>query len=363
MGNIPQQERLFDTEAYDERFHLDREQDEKMIQACLDADHILIMFSGGKDSTASLLRLIEAGVPLDRVELWHQCVDGRTVPGLSRENPMMDYACTVSYVESVARAFDIPLYFQWKDGGFEEEMLRENSATSRTFFETSEGLRWAGGESGNLNTRHKFPMQSNDLSRRWCSSYLKIQPAEASLRNQLRFRDAKTIYISGERAEESTNRSRYPDVCVHRMATKGGRNGKSGRRHITHWHPVLRWNERMVWDILERFKIRPHPCYDLHEAIGRCSCQGCIFASAMQWRILQEISPEKFEKIARYEREFNYTIVHGFSVVDLAASAPCPDLDPETVAMVTSRSFEYPIFTEKWEPPRGAYGNSHCGSS
>jgi tRNA(Ile)-lysidine synthase TilS/MesJ len=40
-------------------------------------DFILIMMSGGKDSLACLLNLIEAGVPLSKIEMWHHSVDGR----------------------------------------------------------------------------------------------------------------------------------------------------------------------------------------------------------------------------------------------------------------------------------------------
>ena len=40
-------------------------------------DHIIIGMSGGKDSIAALLRLLDLGVDRDRLELWHHDVDGR----------------------------------------------------------------------------------------------------------------------------------------------------------------------------------------------------------------------------------------------------------------------------------------------
>ena len=39
-------------------------------------DRILVAFSGGKDSLACFLRLIELGVPLDQIELHHHDIDG-----------------------------------------------------------------------------------------------------------------------------------------------------------------------------------------------------------------------------------------------------------------------------------------------
>ena len=43
----------------------------------LSYDKYVVSFSGGKDSTATFLYLLEHGVPVDRIELWHQEVDGR----------------------------------------------------------------------------------------------------------------------------------------------------------------------------------------------------------------------------------------------------------------------------------------------
>jgi len=40
-------------------------------------DTIIVAFSGGKDSVACLLSLIEAGVPHGRIELHHHDVDGQ----------------------------------------------------------------------------------------------------------------------------------------------------------------------------------------------------------------------------------------------------------------------------------------------
>lgn len=40
-------------------------------------DKYIVSFSGGKDSTATFLYLLEHGVPVERIELWHQEIDGR----------------------------------------------------------------------------------------------------------------------------------------------------------------------------------------------------------------------------------------------------------------------------------------------
>ena len=65
---------------------------------CLDLDHYIkfvVAFSGGKDSLALVLLLIELGVPLDRIELHHHNVDGGG-------RHFMDWPITPAYCRAVA---------------------------------------------------------------------------------------------------------------------------------------------------------------------------------------------------------------------------------------------------------------------
>lgn len=82
----------------------------------------------------------------------------------------MDWSCTCAYVKAIAAHFGSPLYYSWKVGGFEREMLRENARTAPVRFETPGGH--VGGTGGKLGTRRKFPQFSADMRVRWCSGYL-----------------------------------------------------------------------------------------------------------------------------------------------------------------------------------------------
>lgn len=96
----------------------------KIIPNFSNYDKIIVFFSGGKDSLATVLSLLEAGVKPEKIELHHHSIDGK------EGELFMDWACTESYCQAVADYLGIPLYFSWKEGGFEAEMLRENSKTA-----------------------------------------------------------------------------------------------------------------------------------------------------------------------------------------------------------------------------------------
>lgn len=215
-------------------------------------DHILVFTSGGKDSLACLLRLLEAGADARRVELHHHEVDGRGAP-------FMDWPVTGAYVAATADAFDVPLYRSWREGGFEREMLRHEAATARILFETPHGVMGAGG-AGRPGTRLAFPQVSADLSVRWCSPALKIDVGAAVIRNQDRFLGRRILVVTGERAEESPARARYASFEPHRSDTRGGARRP---RHVDHWRPVHAWSATRVWDTLRRHGVRPHPAYPL----------------------------------------------------------------------------------------------------
>lgn len=125
-------------------------------------DNIIVAFSGGKDSIACFLHLLDLGVPKEKIELWHHDIDGR------EGSTLMDWPVTRDYCLKFAQAFGVKIYFSWKWGGFEGEMLRYNALTSPTVFETPDGPKISGGIKGTLSTRRKFPQQAASLSVRWC---------------------------------------------------------------------------------------------------------------------------------------------------------------------------------------------------
>lgn len=369
-------------------------------------DYIIVAFSGGKDSQAAFLHLLDLGVPKEKIELWHHIIDGK------EGSTLMDWKCTEDYCRKFAEAFEVPIYFSWKEGGFEREMLRSNQQTAPNHFEypanyqqkdiieSIEALELSKefsenpkevedaievlsilsenpedniiecgigktiarpkktacsvcGQIGCVGCRQKFPQVSADLSVRWCSAYLKIDVCTAAINNQERFLNKRTLVITGERAEESPSRAKYntfePDKA-------DNRNGKRIVRHVDHWRPVHSWLEQKVWDIIEKYKVLAHPAYRL--GWGRLSCIACIFGSKNQFASLNKLDKGQADTIIDYEKEFGVTIKRKDSVEQLIIDGTPYDMDPEIMKLGLSEEYYAPIFVNDWTLPKGAFGEN-----
>lgn len=308
-------------------------------------DKVLVGFSGGKDSIAAVLALLENGVKAERIELHHHDIDG---DGES----FMDWPITKDYCRKFAEALGIPIYFSWREGGFEREMLRDNQRTAPVVFEKPDGsVGRAGGEHGPLGTRRKFPQQSASLTTRWCSGALKVDVMAAAIRNQDRFTGKRALVVTGERAEESSNRANYKTFEPDRA--------HSNSRHVDHYRPVHSFSEADVWGLMRKHGIIAHPAYQL--GYGRLSCRHCIFAGANQIATNNALYPESTGKVAGREREFGITI-HRKEDLMTRAKKGVPykaAIDqPEVAKLGESRTWTGPIVvpSDQWKLPAGAFG-------
>ncbi|MBD3627630.1 phosphoadenosine phosphosulfate reductase family protein [Cyclobacterium sp.] len=336
----------------------------------LDYDHYIICFSGGKDCTAAFLHLIELGVPLEKMELWHHLIDGK-------DKCFMDWPVTEAYCRAFAKKFNVPIHFSWKEGGFKREMLRENDQTAPIFFETPDGkIGKSKPGNGKKTTRRKFPQVSADLKVRWCSAYLKIDVCTASICNQARFHHKKILVISGERGEESPCRARYkthePDRSDNRYkgtyqtsytATLSGKKKQITRtitlgkndREVDRFRPVKDWKESEVWAIIKRHQIRVHPCYYL--GWSRCSCQFCIFGNADQFASAAEIGRLIWQELVAFEKDFRHTMKRNATLTDfIKKGKPYKGVfDDELRQLSQSTEYPLPITVDPWVLPPGAF--------
>ena len=253
---------------------------------------VIIAFSGGKDSIAMVLYCLEVlKIRKSRIELWHHDIDGGG-------EQLFDWACTPSYCEAFADALGLKLLTSYANGGILKEMYRDNETRQNVFFQKEPKgpyteLKSRGWEK-DKGTRFKFPAVSADLTTRWCSAVAKIDVMRKVINNWDKYDSCNMVVMTGERRQESRNRAKYNEI------ERSGNDTQS--RNSVQWRPIIDWTEKQVWDIIERHKIQPHPCYML--GWGRCSCQLCIFSSASTWASINEISPEKVNRIAFIEQDF-----------------------------------------------------------
>jgi 3'-phosphoadenosine 5'-phosphosulfate sulfotransferase (PAPS reductase)/FAD synthetase len=141
-------------------------------------DKIICSFSGGKDSTALILFMIENGAKPEQIEIWHQSIDGRA----DTRKVFFDWPSTDGYVREFADTFNLPLSYQWREYGFYGELFRENELTNDVRVDRNGKMTiLPSNPKGNLSTRLKWPAKSASLMTRWCSAYLKIDVAARAL--------------------------------------------------------------------------------------------------------------------------------------------------------------------------------------
>jgi 3'-phosphoadenosine 5'-phosphosulfate sulfotransferase (PAPS reductase)/FAD synthetase len=316
-------------------------------------DYIIVSFSGGKDSLACALALLKRGVDPNKMELWHQGVDGEV---FNTEENFMDWPITEAYCRAVARHLKLPIRFQWRDGGFYKELTKTEARTGDVYFEDGNGkiVHLPTSDRAKVSTRGKYPMPGNDLSSRWCSPALKIDVFARAVANDPRFDGKKILVVTGERGQESDHRALYAETELHRCHAK--------KRLVHSYRIIHKWTEEQVWDIIREYRIVPHPAYRL--GFSRVSCLGCIFGNAHQWATVRKIAPGQFDKIAGHEAISGGTIKKGLTVIQQADNGvPYTGIeDAELVKLAMGDIYPVELVyvpeSETWVLPLGAYKQS-----
>lgn len=381
-------------------------------------DLIIVLFSGGKDSMACYYKLRELGVPKSKIELWHHDIDG------GHPTRRMDWRCTNNYVKSFAEAEEVTLRISYRVNGFFGELYRIGA---------SEPIEWIEPDTGEVKQcrlspnylkcreikeksakdmenqlqkyghRMKFPAKSPDLSRRWCSAYLKICVADSVVSNldslheleklggkrhkfpakggthsgrwcsgslKASVQDSvtsnledtksnkKILIVSGERRGESTGRSRYNEMEIHRTNAE-----KRNNRTVHQWRCCIDYSEKDIWEVLKRHKVNPHPCY--RAGWNRCSCAMCIFSTPKLFAGIRELYPEDYELLKMDESILGFTLDNKCDLDTFVGNAKSCVYrgDKEAInSLITGKFTAKDVFVKgKWLYPAGAFHGAEGG--
>lgn len=134
---------------------------------------------------------------------------------------------------------------------------------------------------------------------RFCTKDLKLEPLKKFYKSLLL--DGKTVISwSGERAEESLARSKKPVKEVLFKTNEG---------IVYTYRPILRWKEADCFAILKRYGIKPNPLYA--QGFNRVGCFPCIMCRKAEIKMISELYPEVFEKLAEWELAVSKTSKSG----------------------------------------------------
>lgn len=214
----------------------------------LEGHEIIASVSGGKDSTALMLALREAGIPFRAV-----------------------FADT---------GWEHPDVYRYLD------LLRERLCPIDVV-----GVE--GGMVARIRNRVGFP----SMRQRWCTRELKIEPIMAYAANVETETQRPTANAVGIRADESARRAQMGELD--REA-----EGPLGWGQWT-WRPLLTWTVDDVLRVHLAHGVPVNPLYKRgHDRVG---CWPCIYSRKAEIKLLAESDPARVDQIRALERELTDT--------------------------------------------------------
>lgn len=196
--------------------------------------------SGGKDSTAMVLRLIEEKWPLDLILF---CDTGLEFPGM------------YEHVKKLEESLSVPVVWLKNDKGFEYYFLQYKPVRKNPDLEDKAGMSWAGPRN------------------RWCTSTLKVRVIDNYLKELKK--DYEIVQYIGIAADEP---QRIKEFC----------------------YPLVEW-AMTEKDCLEYCYERGYDWGGLYELFSRVSCWCCPLQGLEELRVLRRNFPDLWNQLLDWE--------------------------------------------------------------
>lgn len=261
-------------------------------------DAIVVALSGGKDSLAALIAILEALHGLSnrpQVFAVHADLGDVEWPGVSR------------VVTAQAKHFGVETMIVRRHG----RAVKRSSSTYRA------GERYGDIVHHMKRNRHMFRQDT-----RACTSEHKRGPigtAITAIANQLRVgkEQVRILNVMGIRAAEGRRRSKLKSFYRDNRFT-------TGRKLVDVLFPIFDWGQNAVWRAIWRTGV-PWPwAYDA--GVPRLSCPFCVFSTPAAWRVAAYCLPRLANRYFELEITLEETLGRKHAVGDIVCEID--GLDP-----------------------------------
>lgn len=219
----------------------------------------IVSFSGGKDSTAMLLKMIENNMTIDEVIM---CDTG------------VEFEDMYNHIEKVQSMINIPITILKSDKSYEYYMFEHIKTRGKN--KGSKGYSWP------------------DFRNRWCTQLLKKTVINKYLKNK--YKNEEIIEYHGIAVDETK------------------RLDKNKEKNVK--YPLADWNMTEK-DCLQYCYDKGLDWNGLYKKLGRVSCWCCPLKSLKELKVIYNDYPKYWEKLKDYDSKTYRKFRADYSILEL----------------------------------------------
>lgn len=123
---------------------------------------------------------------------------------------------------------------------------------------------------------------------RWCCDVVKFAPL-----SRYAEKNGIVAFITGLRRDESRRRECYDMINFNPSMS------------IPQVNPILDWSSEDIWNYINKYEI---PYNSLYENFTRVGCWCCPYRSKGDWKLIENLYPEKFQKLKDIVQKKAYSV-------------------------------------------------------
>lgn len=218
---------------------------------------VIVKLSFGKDSLATLLAMIDAGIHVVKAI---ECDTGWEA--------LEHYEYVAKMRPLISEKYGVDIVTLRADVNLQPERVYMAENVERIM-----GIYDYGVPFSPFVRRTLYKGMFSSRMRKWCTEDIKVRPAYIWLKNSIDEMDDNVTIVTGVRADESIARANMPPL--EKWPNDLG---------LMEWRPILHWSVQDVVQQLTRHGIPTHPLYQ--RGASRVGCWPCIQCGKTDLRLL-----------------------------------------------------------------------------